>query len=158
MFELYYSTGGHGGPYATLAEAEDSAVDRIRGQRSLDWVNIKDRETGRLIGTIERVQVLTPPVIWVKPLRPVGPADKPNAQLLGTVRILGTEFHVNAEQVHDVDDASVGKTTEGGKYQTTVIAEEETFAPEIWQFCDGAGQTVRIGSRDYLLAMTPFHR
>lgn len=31
MFELFYSTGGHGGPYATFEEAEKTAINLIQG-------------------------------------------------------------------------------------------------------------------------------
>ena len=84
---------------------------------------------------------------WEEPLHPIGPDDNPKARLLGCVRILGTLFHVNAEQVQDVNDE-----------QTTVLPEGDTFGPEIWELTAGAGQTVTIEGREYLLVISPYSR
>ena len=41
MYEIFYSYGGHCGPYKSIGEAILAAYQRIRGSHRLDWVQIK---------------------------------------------------------------------------------------------------------------------
>jgi hypothetical protein len=41
MYELYYNTGGHGGPYKTLEYACLQAVDTIKGSQSITAIEIR---------------------------------------------------------------------------------------------------------------------
>jgi hypothetical protein len=86
---------------------------------------------------------------WVHPLRPVGDEDDggEHARLSGHVRILGTDFHVNAEQVVNEPDAF------GETMQESVA--KYSYVDDIQNICDGPGSTVLIGGREYLLAITP---
>jgi hypothetical protein len=43
MFELYYSTGGHGGPYQSVFEAKTAALRMLIGNKSEYWIDIKLR-------------------------------------------------------------------------------------------------------------------
>lgn len=79
---------------------------------------------------------------WVRELHPIGPKGKPHSRLLGHVRILGADFHVNAEQV---------------KGDHPVLTENETYVPELLEITDGQPpETVSINGRHYLLMITPF--
>lgn len=49
-FELYYNTGGHGGPYPDLAAAEIAAKRMLAGCRSLYSVEIRPRNSPVLGG------------------------------------------------------------------------------------------------------------
>jgi hypothetical protein len=94
---------------------------------------------------------LTPPIEWVKGLHPIGPDNNPAARLFGTVRILDQEFYVNAEEVVDVDDPEDSDSV----IQEAFLGEGETYVEDIQAFCEGAGETVKIDGREYLLAITP---
>src|SRR5436853_264666 len=103
----------------------------------------------------------TPNMTWVSPLHPCGSDDNPNARLIGHVRILGADFHVNAEQVEDseeVVEVSQGRKITGTIQRAVIKPESDTYVPEISALVDGAGETVSIDGRDYLLVISPFQR
>jgi hypothetical protein len=41
MFELYYSDGGHGGPYKDLYAARDAALRLYKGSRSIHTIEMR---------------------------------------------------------------------------------------------------------------------
>ncbi len=57
-YELFYSCGGHGGPYWTLEHAIESARARIRGQASLHSVRIVERTADGVGGYGKTVMVI----------------------------------------------------------------------------------------------------
>jgi len=92
-------------------------------------------------------ETLTPAIEWVEGLKPIGEPGKEHSRLMGHVRILGVDFDVNAEQVVDVEE-------EDGIIQESVA--DVSFVDNIQDFCDGAGETVMINDKEYLLAITPY--
>jgi len=89
---------------------------------------------------------MMPAIEWTSELRPVGPSDDIWSRLIGAVRILGVDFHVNAEAVHqDEDNCQVADCS-------------DTYVDDIQALTDGAGRTVKLGpaSRDYLLIISPY--
>lgn len=94
---------------------------------------------------------------WVDPLRPCGPSDVAKARLIGRVRILGTDFHVNAEEVRaapsgELDEPASGRIAD----QVSAIGQSDTYVCEIQNLIDGPGRTVMIEGREYLLVISPF--
>lgn len=92
-----------------------------------------------------------------------GTADNPRARLVGVVEILGVKFHVNLEEVHDIVSptqqmGSEPPITGSVTTQATTIPEEETFAAEIWELIQGAGKTVKVDGRNYLMVIFPFQQ
>jgi hypothetical protein len=87
---------------------------------------------------------MQPAIQWTKPLRPCGPPEDEQARLIGTVEILGVPFHVQAEGVHDDEECC------------QVSDALETYVDEIQTLVDGAGMTVKINGRDYLLVIYPY--
>jgi hypothetical protein len=57
MFELHYSTGGHGGPYATLGEAIAAAKALIRGHAAEHRIEIRDSVGGPLQWVVGRCRL-----------------------------------------------------------------------------------------------------
>ena len=43
-YELFYSCGGHGGPYYTLEHARQLAHAKLKGMPSMNFVSIVDRD------------------------------------------------------------------------------------------------------------------
>jgi len=41
MYELFYSTGGHVGPYHTYEQAEEAADRLLKGSRQEAWIDIQ---------------------------------------------------------------------------------------------------------------------
>ncbi len=85
------------------------------------------------------------PIRWERDLAPVGPAARPEAHLLGTLRIAGVPHHVEAFEVEERD---------GG--QESVLSESETSFSELSEIAQGAMRTVTIAGRSYVLLVTPF--
>ncbi len=54
MFELHYSTGGHGGPYGSIFSAKTAALQMLRGNGNENWIDIKQRSTLVAIARITR--------------------------------------------------------------------------------------------------------
>lgn len=54
MFELYYSTGGHGGPYENVFNAKTSALRLLAGNYKENWIDVKQRSTGIVVARIAR--------------------------------------------------------------------------------------------------------
>lgn len=54
MFELYYSTGGHGGPHRNVFDAKTSALRLLAGNHSEKWIDIKSRGDNLLVARITR--------------------------------------------------------------------------------------------------------
>jgi hypothetical protein len=88
-----------------------------------------------------------PQIEWETPLKPCGPENNPKSYLLGTVRIFGASFHAEAYQVRN-----------HGRTQVAAVAEHDTNLENILAVVDDAAQTVRIGRREYVLAITPYQR
>jgi hypothetical protein len=84
-------------------------------------------------------------VRWECDLEPVGPADRPEGHLLGTLRIAGVPHHVEAFEVEERD---------GG--QESVLGDRETSFGELSEIVQGPMQTVRIAGRPYVVLVTPF--
>lgn len=57
MFELYYSTGGHGGPYRSVFEAKVSALRLLWGNRTEKWIDIKQRSSFTTVARITRAHL-----------------------------------------------------------------------------------------------------
>ena len=57
MYELYYSTGGHGGPHKTAFEARLSALRMLDGNLNERWIEIRDRNTGITVARITRTHL-----------------------------------------------------------------------------------------------------
>lgn len=90
----------------------------------------------------------TPTIEWTKPLTPIGPSDDPKVKFLGTVSILGADFHAEADEVgYDEEEGQIGKQD-----------ESETYLAEVLNIVDGAAQTIRIDGREYVLSITPYQR
>ncbi len=49
-FELFYSSGGHGGPYYDMDEARQEAKRRLAGCKSLAFVSIVERTATGISG------------------------------------------------------------------------------------------------------------
>jgi len=77
---------------------------------------------------------------WVQPLHAT---TAKATRLRGHVRILGSDFHVNADEV----------TSKNG-FQESV--EGDTLITEMQGIIGGRGETVRINQRRYLLVISPF--
>jgi hypothetical protein len=45
-YELYYSNGGHGGPYLTLTEAKKAAKRLLEGSKTMIAVEIRPSNSG----------------------------------------------------------------------------------------------------------------
>lgn len=62
MYELFYSNGGHGGPYA-LKEADDAAKRLLAGNRNMEYIEIRPYIVsgpggfGKAIKTVHRATV-----------------------------------------------------------------------------------------------------
>ena len=54
MFELYYSTGGHGGPNHTLLNAKKRAIEMLDGNLNEKWITIQNRSTNVEVARISR--------------------------------------------------------------------------------------------------------
>lgn len=57
MYELYYSTGGHGGPYLTQFDARIKALRLLKGNLIEQWIEIKNRNTGITVARITRTHL-----------------------------------------------------------------------------------------------------
>ncbi|MHC4316122.1 MAG: hypothetical protein ACYSW3_27075 [Planctomycetota bacterium] len=57
MYELFYSTGGHGGPYLTEFEAKLSALRRLNGDHNEQWIAIKRRSDNCEIARLTRLHL-----------------------------------------------------------------------------------------------------
>lgn len=57
-YELFYGTGGHGGPYQDLQSAIHAAYDRLRGNRSEVWIAIHPCTGGGIGGYGESIAVV----------------------------------------------------------------------------------------------------
>ena len=57
MYELYYSTGGHGGPYKTQFIARIRALEMLEGNLTERWIRIVRRNTGITIARITRTHL-----------------------------------------------------------------------------------------------------
>jgi len=90
------------------------------------------------------IKITIPPSAW----EPSGHDDNPRARLLATMKINGQSFHVEAYQVRKM-------------YGEQVIADpsfsEEWGGMGALQNHDGGPFTTqRIGSREYVIVITPF--
>lgn len=47
MYELYYGTGGHGGPYPTLEDAMQSAERLLAGSKTEQTIRVVNRQTNQ---------------------------------------------------------------------------------------------------------------
>jgi hypothetical protein len=47
MYELYYGTGGHGGPYPTLEDAVQTAERLLAGNKNEQTIRVVNRHTNR---------------------------------------------------------------------------------------------------------------
>ena len=54
MFELHYSTGGHGGPYRSLFEAKIKALELLKGNHNDQWIAIRSRTVNLEVARITR--------------------------------------------------------------------------------------------------------
>jgi hypothetical protein len=82
---------------------------------------------------------------WARDLEAVGPTDRPEGHLFGTLLIAGVPHHVEAFEVEERD---------GG--QESVLADSETSFSELSEIAQGPMQTVTIAGRPYVLLVTPF--
>jgi hypothetical protein len=82
---------------------------------------------------------------WERDLEPVGPADRPEGHLLGTLLIGGIPHHAEAFEVEERDGC-----------QESVLAERDTSFAELSEIVQGPMQTVALGGRPYVLLVTPF--
>lgn len=53
-YELFYSNGGHVGGFGSKLEAKLVALQRIEGNRTLDWIDIKTSVGGATLARITR--------------------------------------------------------------------------------------------------------
>ena len=53
-YELFYSTGGHSGPYPNVFEAKMVALRLLAGNKDEKWIDIKTRDFGNPIARITR--------------------------------------------------------------------------------------------------------
>jgi hypothetical protein len=58
--ELFYSYGGHGGPYDSVQEAERWARMLLKGDPNLHWVDIRSSSTALPGNVIKRIERETP--------------------------------------------------------------------------------------------------
>jgi hypothetical protein len=82
---------------------------------------------------------------WERDLEPVGPADRPEGPLLGTLLIAGVPHHVEAFAVE-----------EQGGGQESRRPERETSFVERSDIAQGSMRTVTIAGRPDVLLVTPF--
>jgi len=82
---------------------------------------------------------------WERDLEPVGPANRPEGHLLGTLRFGGVPHHVEAFEVEERDGC-----------QESVLAECETSFAELSEIAQGPMQTVTMAGRRYVVLVTPF--
>lgn len=54
LYELYYSTGGHGGPYKDLRTARAAAKRLLKGNPNERYIRIVTRSTGKTRETVRR--------------------------------------------------------------------------------------------------------
>lgn len=89
-----------------------------------------------------------PPIVWTEPLTEIGETldGPPHARLLGTVTILGADFHVDAVEVNADSEGE----------QRAAHPGHQCVLDEILEIVEGAGQTVEIDGRPYVLSITPF--
>ena len=57
MYELYYSTGGHGGPHKTQFEARIRALEMLQGNFNERFIRIVNRNTGITVARITRTHL-----------------------------------------------------------------------------------------------------
>lgn len=57
MYELFYSTGGHGGPCPTEFEAKLRALRMLSGNCNERWIAVRNRETGEEVARITRLNL-----------------------------------------------------------------------------------------------------
>lgn len=53
-FELFYGTGGHGGPYFGLEVAIEAANSLIRGHKAEHTIKVVDRHTNKTVARVLR--------------------------------------------------------------------------------------------------------
>ncbi len=82
---------------------------------------------------------------WERDLAPVGLVDRPEAHLLGTLRIAGVAHHVEAFEVED-----------RGGCQESRLPERETSVAELSDIAQGPMRAVTIAGRSYVPLVTPF--
>jgi hypothetical protein len=82
---------------------------------------------------------------WERDLEPVGPGDRPEGHLLGTLLIAGVHHHVEAFEVE-----------ERGGCQQSRLSERATSFAELSDIAQGPMRTVTIASGSYVLLVTPF--
>lgn len=108
-YELFYSTGGHGGPYTDLAAARAMAHAMLSSNLVMHAIEIRPRCAEGVGGYGPPVEVLrresrtvldSTPLIDMEwgSLRQEGDEDV----LFGVCRILGVEHHVQCVRVHSV--------------------------------------------------------
>lgn len=66
MYELHYSTGGHGGPYDTLENAVERAKRLLFGNRSEHHVYVRRGVSGPLVATVSRADASDPMLASVR--------------------------------------------------------------------------------------------
>lgn len=57
MFELHYSTGGHGGPYKSVFMAKTAALRHLAGNQNERWIDIKQRSKQIVVARIMRAHL-----------------------------------------------------------------------------------------------------
>jgi hypothetical protein len=82
---------------------------------------------------------------WARDLEAVGPADRPEGHLLGSLLIAGVPHHVEAFEVEERDGC-----------QESVLPDSETSFAELSEIAQGPMQPVTIAGRPYVLLVTPF--
>ena len=55
QYELHYGNGGHGGPYASLEEAKESAIRLLKGCKSEQSIQIRQGVNGPLVARVEKI-------------------------------------------------------------------------------------------------------
>jgi hypothetical protein len=85
------------------------------------------------------------PLRWERDLEPVGPANRPEGHLLGTLLIAGVPHHVEGFEVEERDGC-----------QESVLNDSETNSGELSEIAQGPMRTVTIAGRSYVLLVTPF--
>jgi hypothetical protein len=53
-YELHYSTGGTGGPYKTLNDAQMASMRLLKGNINEKYIDIKSRHTGEVVQHMKR--------------------------------------------------------------------------------------------------------
>ena len=94
----------------------------------------------------EQTQTMMPAITWERPLRPIGINGDSEARLLGTVSILGADFHVEACEVKYLNDGE----------QVSKQDSSENYLDEVLNIVQGSAQTVMINGREYVLFITPY--